>query len=154
MWGSKPQTKRTWRNLCQDKRCSFRAWKYRSRLYITCKNAMNEITQFAPAKWQNVSQCFSVEGWIGIQNKHRSFHQTHWGPVHNRLGNPETKMLKEMATESKARKSWCLVTSWHPAATLIRKQTNAMPFRAVFTWTSKIIHSWFGFTLKSYTRLA
>ena len=25
------------------------------------KNVMNEITQFAPAEWQNVSRCFSVE---------------------------------------------------------------------------------------------
>ena len=56
-----------------------------------------------------------------------------------------------MAAESKAGKSWCLVTSWHPAATLIKKQTDAIPFRAVFTWTSKLIHNWFGFTLLSYT---
>jgi len=39
------------------------------------------------------------------QHKNRSFHQTHWGRIHNRLGNPETKMLKEMAAESKAGES-------------------------------------------------
>ena len=84
------------------------------------------------------------------QHKNRSFHQTHWRPVHNRLGNPETKMLKEMATECKAGESRCLVTSWHPAATLIKKQTNAITFRAVYTWASKLIHNRFGFTSLSH----
>ena len=57
---SKRQTKRTWRNLCQDKRCSCHEWNHTVR---TCE-------------WQNVSQCFSVKSWIGIQIKNKSFIHT------------------------------------------------------------------------------
>jgi len=34
---------------------------------------MKEITQFAPAEWQNVSQCFSVDSSVGMQMKNRIF---------------------------------------------------------------------------------
>ena len=74
------------------------------------------------------------------QYKHRSFHQTHWKPVHNRLGNPETKVLKEMAAKSKAGEPRCLITSWHPAATLIRKQMNAMPLSANYSTVGLVLH--------------
>ena len=45
-----------------------------------------------------------------------------------------------MPAKSKAGEPRCLITSWHPAATLVRKQMNAMPFSA----KSQLI--WFYFT--------
>ena len=50
-------------NLCQDKRRSFRAWKYRSILY---RHERNHTVRLHLPNWQNVSQCFSVVSSVDI----------------------------------------------------------------------------------------
>ena len=57
---------------------------------IRLNNAMNEIKQFAPAEWQSVSQCFSVESWVGIQIKNRSV-------IHSDFQNSKHKMPERVA---------------------------------------------------------